>query len=51
MAPGAAVMARGEGLVTSLGTVIEARQIGADAQSLRPIDQDEPKKRPRHPSH
>jgi hypothetical protein len=49
---GAALVARGEGLVTPLGTIIEAREIGADAQSLRRLGKDDkPKKKPKHPPH
>jgi hypothetical protein len=44
--------ARGDGLTTRLGTVIEAHEIGADVQSLRPVGKhDKPEKKPKPPHH
>jgi hypothetical protein len=37
LSPGACLVALGEGLVTELGTVIDALEIGATKDSIRPI--------------
>ena len=37
LSPGAYLVALGEGLATELGTVIDAREIGATVDSIRPI--------------
>jgi hypothetical protein len=47
LSPGARLAVRGEGLATEVGTVIEAREIGASDDSLRPF---KPKK-PKHDKH
>jgi hypothetical protein len=50
LARGAAIMACGEGLVTPLGTIIEASEIGSDARSLRRVGKDPKPKKPKHPA-
>jgi hypothetical protein len=47
LSPGKTLAVRGEGLTLTLGTVIEAREIGASTDDLRPI---KPKK-PKHEKH
>ncbi len=50
LSPGAPLAVRGEGLVTELGTVIEAKEIGASKDATRPIKPKKPKhdKPPKH---
>jgi hypothetical protein len=43
LSPGAPLVVRGNGLMTELGTVIEAKEIGASEDSLRFIDPKKPK--------
>jgi hypothetical protein len=43
LSPGAYLVALGEGLVTELGTVIDALEIGATKDSIRPIKPKKPK--------
>lgn len=43
LSPGSPLAARGEGLVTPMGTVIEAQEIGPSAESVRPIKPKKPK--------
>jgi hypothetical protein len=45
---GAKISANGEGATTSFGTVVEAREIGASPETLRPV---EPKKAKHGPDH
>jgi hypothetical protein len=44
LSPGKTLAVRGEGLALTLGTVIEAREIGASTDDLHPI-------RPKKPKH
>lgn len=50
---GAKVSANGEGATTSFGTVVEAREIGASTETLKPVDAKKPKQGPnqKEPKH
>jgi hypothetical protein len=45
---GARISANGDGATTSFGTVVEAHEIGASAQTLKPIETKKPKHGPDH---
>jgi hypothetical protein len=45
---GAKISVSGDGATTSFGTVLEAHEIGASAQTLRPIEAKKPKHGPDH---
>ncbi len=53
LAKGARISVNGDGATTSFGTVIEAREIGASAETTKPVEARKPKhgpdhKRPKH---
>jgi hypothetical protein len=45
---GARISVNGEGATTSFGTVIEAREIGASAKTVKPVEAKKPKPGPGH---
>jgi hypothetical protein len=48
LSPGQRLVARGEGLTSKLGTVIDAREVGSSADDLHPLKPKEPKPK-KHP--
>jgi hypothetical protein len=48
LAKGARISAAGEGATTSFGTVVEAREIGASADTMKPVGPKKPKHGPDH---
>lgn len=48
LAKGAKVFAAGEGATTSFGTVVEAREIGASAETMKAVGPKKPKHGPDH---
>ena len=45
---GSRISANGDGAITSFGTVVEAHEIGASAETLKPIEAKKPKHGPGH---
>ena len=45
---GARISVKGDGATTSFGTVIEAREIGASAETVKPVEAKKPKNGPDH---
>jgi hypothetical protein len=45
---GARISVSGEGATTSFGTVVEAREIGASAETMKAVGPKKPKQRPEH---
>ena len=48
LAKGARISAAGEGATTSFGTVVEAREIGASADTMKAVGPNKPKHGPDH---
>jgi hypothetical protein len=48
LTPGAKIFAAGEGVTTSFGAVVEAREIGASAETMKAIGPKKPKHGPDH---
>jgi hypothetical protein len=45
---GARISVNGDGATTSFGTVVEAHEIGASAETLKPVEAKKPKHGPGH---